>query len=73
MIATLAISQNWQKKNIAFHEGAAISTREILLLAIDFTDVPDLQFSFAKHVSCEQHPYLQFHHEHLMLMKRNPS
>jgi hypothetical protein len=61
------------KKNIAFHGGAAISTWEILLLAIDFTDVPDLQFSFAKHVSCKLHPYMQLHHEQLMLMKRSPS
>jgi hypothetical protein len=41
------------KKNIAFHGGAAISTWETLLLAIDFTDVPDLQFGFAKHASCK--------------------
>jgi hypothetical protein len=30
------------KKNIAFHGGATISTWEILLLAIDFIDVQDL-------------------------------
>ncbi len=36
------------KKNIAFHGGAAISSWEILLLAIDFTDVPDLQIQLCK-------------------------